>query len=1123
MPISSLSVDQISAALGWGGAVERGRAYFKQGRVLAMTQRAVGEGLVIEAEVAGSDSRPYRQTISIAPSSGGRVRIDGECSCPVGWNCKHVAAALLAWREAPPDPFQVPPQLTSWLEMMADAVARSSETWPEGASQRLFYLLDVQRDGLAVVRPMSVKLDRRGEVSGQPRLQDANAAASRTPAKYLRASDLRILSRIVAARRWSAVPEDYALVGAPGAAALMEMAATGRCRWRELSGRPIAPGPALPARIGWRSDDDGVQRLVVEAEAGERLLTLNLSPPHYLDPEAGIVGPLHTGLPDAVASLLAQAPPLPPAIAEEASERLARTLAGSGLQLAAPERPSGYSTVRPSPRPVARIGAAQVQRTRKIEAPSRSGWRGYVYGYGLETAELPVLRLAFDYAGTSFDLGDPVAARASPADRKVRVVRDPAAEKRLVSRLRAAGLKRLDGVRDLHPASDQRAWFTLDARSAPGDFAGFILNERPVLESEGWVVEVDPAFPLRLAEADADGWGFALAPVDAAQDWFDLQLGVRVEGRRVDVLPALLDLLRALPEGGGPDAVRRLVEQRRPRGVLAVPLADGRMLTLPVERVGPILEGLVAVWGPRPEPEETRLSRWQSQELAELQDRSGGVASWSGAARLMELAAELRDWPSRPPTPVPSTFRASLRAYQQAGLDWLQMLGRCGFGGLLADDMGLGKTIQALAHLSVLKAAGDLAAPALVVAPTSVLPNWAAEAGRFAPELRTLVLRGRDRRDDFARIPEHDLVVTSYPLLARDRAALAERDWSVAILDEGQVIRNPATAGAQAAFALKARQRIVLSGTPVENHLGDVWSLMNFLNPGMLGDAKAFARAFRTPIEKQGDAAARARLARRLRPFLLRRAKAEVAGELPPRTEIAETVELTPAQADLYESTRLIMHARVRDALAQKGLARSSVIVLDALLKLRQVCCDPRLVKGARARPDAAASAKLQRLLELVVQLREEGRRALVFSQFTTMLGLIRDEIDALGLEYAWLTGDTADRAEPVRRFQAGEAPLFLISLKAGGFGLNLTAADTVILYDPWWNPAVEAQAIDRAHRIGQTQPVFVHRLIAAGTIEDKMLALQARKRELAAALWDEDAAGLGALTEADVQALFAP
>jgi len=393
---------------------------------------------------------------------------------------------------------------------------------------------------------------------------------------------------------------------------------------------------------------------------------------------------------------------------------------------------------------------------------------------------------------------------------------------------------------------------------------------------------------------------------------------------------------------------------------------------------------------------------------------------------------------------------------------------------------------------------------------------------RFAPGLKVLVLHGPDRQEHFGEIGAHDVVITTYPLLARDREALSAQEWHVVVLDEAQAIKNPDAIAARVARELKAQQRLCLTGTPVENHLGELWSLFSFLSPGFLGDRRRFTRDWRRPIEVEGNEQRQQQLARRVRPFLLRRTKADVAAELPPKTEIVERVEMEPSQRDVYESIRLTMHERVRQAIATQGLARSHIILLDALLKLRQACCDPRLLKLETAKAMRARSAKFDRLLEMLPELLEDGRRILLFSQFTSMLALIAEALHEAGIPYVLLTGDTRDRETPVRSFQSGAVPLFLISLKAGGVGLNLTAADTVIHYDPWWNPAVEEQATDRAHRIGQEKPVFVYRLVALASIEEKMEELKARKRNLAAGIFDAEGGTALDLTEADIDELFA-
>ena len=553
-----------------------------------------------------------------------------------------------------------------------------------------------------------------------------------------------------------------------------------------------------------------------------------------------------------------------------------------------------------------------------------------------------------------------------------------------------------------------------------------------------------------------------------------------------------------------------------------LPLPDGRLLVVPFDRVRPILAPLLELFaGGAVEDGRLRLPRAAAADLAALEEAPG--LAWAGGEGLRALGRMLRDAGGIPPARVPDGFTASLRPYQARGVDWLQLLRAADFGGVLADDMGLGKTVQALAHLAIEHAEGRLDRPALVVCPTSVVPNWRAEAARFTPGLRVLSLHGPDRARRFDEIGAHDLVLTTYPLLARDREALVTQDWHLVLLDEAQTVKNPAATASKLVRLLRARQRLCLSGTPLENHLGELWSLFDVALPGFLGGHGAFQRRYRTPIEKGGDAGRQALLARRVAPFLLRRTKEEVAAELPPKTEIAETVEMGDAQRAVYEGIRLAMHARVRRAIEERGLARSGIVILDALLKLRQACCDPRLLRLGTAKAARARSAKLERLMEMLPALVEEGRRVLVFSQFTAMLALIEAELSARSLPYALLTGDTTDRTGPVRRFQSGRVPLFLISLKAGGVGLNLTAADTVVHYDPWWNPAVEDQATDRAHRIGQDKPLFVHRLIVAGTIEEKMEALKARKQALVAGVLGDARGGAPHMTQEDVDALFEP
>jgi SNF2 family DNA or RNA helicase len=495
---------------------------------------------------------------------------------------------------------------------------------------------------------------------------------------------------------------------------------------------------------------------------------------------------------------------------------------------------------------------------------------------------------------------------------------------------------------------------------------------------------------------------------------------------------------------------------------------------------------------------------------------------WFGGEQLRETGRKLSRFGSVKKVPAPAGLRATLRDYQADGLAWMQFLREYDLAGILADDMGLGKTVQTLAHILVEKEAGRLSSPALVIAPTSLMTNWVEEANRFAPDLKVLMLQGKERVDLFDQIDQADLVLTTYALLPRDEEKLREHQYHLVILDESHYIKNTRSKAAQTAGLLDARHRLCLTGTPLENHLGELWSQFHFLLPGLLGDEKSFNSQFRHPIERQDDPVRRALLNRRIKPFLLRRTKDNVAKELPEKTEMVRKVELTGAQRDLYETVRLAMDKKVREEIDRKGVARSQIVILEALLKLRQVCCDPRLVKSLPARKQPV-SAKLADLMQMVDDLLDEGRKILVFSQFTSMLALIEEELEARKIPYALLTGETRDRSAQVAAFQQGAVPIFLISLKAGGVGLNLTAADTVIHYDPWWNPAAENQATDRAWRIGQDKPVFVYKLIAKGTLEEKIQQLQQKKSELAQSILSEGESHKMALTQEDLQAIFAP
>ena len=646
-------------------------------------------------------------------------------------------------------------------------------------------------------------------------------------------------------------------------------------------------------------------------------------------------------------------------------------------------------------------------------------------------------------------------------------------------------------------------------------------NDYSVLRDAGFELTLDDALQGWIAHAGS--LQVDLQPQgddEATSPWFDLSLGMEINGERHNILPWLPDLIAQAarsprnPETGLPEIA--------PFVYLSDPKGSG-FIRLPTDALKPWMAALLELVGERAHNfsgDSLKLSRLDAlRTTASL----GEGALWQGAQQLRAIVQQLSGKSELPEVPVPAGVLASLRPYQQQGLNWLQFLRASGLDGILADDMGLGKTLQTLAHIQVEKDAGRLTQPALIIAPVSLMGNWQREAARFCPQLRCLVLHGKERHELADSMHEHDIVLAPYSLLQRDRERWLQARWHLVVLDEAQNIKNASTYAAQVVGQLQTRHRLCLSGTPMENHLGELWSLFHFLMPGFLGSEARFKQVFRNPIEKHGDTERLEQLRARITPFMLRRTKALVASELPPKVETVLRVELSGKQADLYETIRLGMEKTVREALSNKGLAKSQITILDALLKLRQVCCDPQLLPLAAAKK-VKTSAKLEQLMEMLPEMLTEGRRILLFSQFTSMLTLIEAELAKRKLSWVKLTGQSQKRDALIERFTSGEVPLFLISLKAGGVGLNLPQADTVIHYDPWWNPAVETQATDRAHRIGQTQSVWVLKLVAQGTIEERILALQERKAALADSMYSGAAARKQPLfTESDLAELLKP
>ena len=1047
----------------------------------------------MRATIPGSAKVPYVAQAYLSQSQSGEMGVVSRCTCPVGRHCKHVAAMLLkAIPERNPKE-RVSSSVLSWVEdlrRVSIAVAKKKAR-PAGARQQLFYILKWTADR----RHFGVEI-RKGKY---PESADEWWKVDRaliTPPQFVGEEDLGILRLIWAERGHETGLRAFGLGPKHGAEILQRMVASHRLYPEDDLGLPLVAGAARPASVGWQIDSQGFQRPLLKPEPPATMI-IGVDPPWYLDLEEGESGPLEVAGSPAVVNRLFSLPPLS---AKEAA------LVAEALSELAPDLPLPAEDASAR----LRLVDAPLQAILQLETLHTHGqraWRNYPPSF--TGGPFDVARVIFRYADADIRPEEKSEFITLPEGETVRLKRRPEAEARALEALVASGMQKVPG-HTLHTfGSPPEGLYGLAEEAA---WAPFMQDGAAQLKLAGWQVEFPEDFRHHVIEVD--GWEAELHEAD--NGWFDLDMGIIVEGERLPLAPLLAGLFRRDPRWLEAGELERVPDDEG----IELHTAKGKRLRVPAGRIKPLAATLIDLFDGFSGGETLRLSRFDAPRLAELTD----VSRWQfrGQGDVLALAERLQAAQGIVDIEPPAGLRLALRPYQKEGLAWLQFLRAQNLSGILADDMGLGKTAQTLAHLLLEQEGGRLDRPALIVLPTSLIFNWKNEAERFAPSLKVLSLHGPERKNRFAEIDTHDVVLTTYPLLWRDAEELMQHSYHLLILDEAQTVKNAQSRSAEAVRKIDTRHRLCLTGTPLENHLGELWSQFDFLLPGFLGTAKQFTRHWRTPIEKLGDTQRARLLARRIRPFILRRKKEDVAQELPPKTIIVRSVELEGSQRDLYETVRAAMDAKVRDEIAQRGFARSQIVILDALLKLRQVCCDPRLVKALAAKK-VKERAKLDLLMAMLPELVDEGRKILVFSQFTSMLALIQQDLDEAGIAYATLTGDTVDRETPIRRFQDGDVPIFLISLKAGGVGLNLTAADTVIHYDPWWNPAVENQATDRAHRLGQDKPVFVYKLIVRGSIEEKILALQERKAELAAGILSEDRGVEVKFGNDDLAALFEP
>ncbi|MGC1183077.1 SNF2-related protein [Legionella sp.] len=1068
----------------------RGQEYFENGHVLNIR---FSDGL-LKGRVKGGSSQIYDVHMDLKAWPKKRAN----CTCTFQSNCKHAVACLFALRDREQvntishPAHKLDKRLDTWLKnlrVQEAAVVKTHES-----TYHLIYLIEIKMIGHShkvVIKLALAKLLKRG---GYGKMIIFNTLSDSKKQHFI-ADDNDLVAQLLFKCNVSSWFDSLTIRNSE---LLARIIATKRAFFIKDQVNAIQMGEPLVGICRWILSPNGSQNLLLMND--DKVITpLLLDDSWYFDYVKGMMGFLQTPYPIKQLGYLLEAPAIP----IDQAALLAKKMTTTCPKFPVPQVFDTQELRQVTPIPVLILDAISEHR-------DQLSWL-----YEEEFHTLFTAKIFFDYSGiviASTEEGDTVVSQQN--DVLIQYQRDHEFEReKLDEVLQIAQLRAIKISEKTQWDVPKNADFILENINQSADLE-FLYNQIiPQLKNQNWQVEFASSLYQKAVKADEVEWYSDLQEVTT--DFFSYQLGILVEGKPVSIVPLIADLIHRYRN----DDLDNLSDEQ----LVQFLLDDGRALRLEMGRIKPLVR-LLLQFGLRhiDENQNLQINKYQLILMQEAELALEATKSrWQGVETLRDKLKRLVKAMDIPEVEVPQGLKAQLRDYQRYGLNWLQFLRAIRFSGILADDMGLGKTVQTLAHLQFEKEQGRLKTATLIVAPTSLVGNWQAEARRFTPELTVLVYHGSERHQD--NFDDYDLVISTYGLIHRDKKKFVSYPFYYLILDEAQFIKNSRTKTTQIIQQLHAVHRLCLTGTPLENHLGELWSLFHFLMPGLLGDAKQFRLWFRTPIEKYADLTRREVLANRIKPFILRRTKNQVASELPPKTEMTRTVEIVGVQRDLYEAIRMSMEKKIRYAIGKKGLGKSHIIILDALLKLRQICCDPRLLSLPEATIAHGTSAKLETLMDLLDNLVEEGRRVLVFSQFTSMLKLIESELQARRYEYLKLTGQTQNRQSMVEKFQEGKIPVFLISMKAGGTGLNLTRADTVIHYDPWWNPAVEAQATDRMHRIGQENPVFVYKLITSGTVEEAILSMQKRKQQLMDGILSAHPAKAISLSEEDLEKFFMP
>lgn len=1038
-----------------------GESYFEQNRVIEYDSLAISrKEIKILSVVEDNDDTPYEQEVNIYIQDSGIV-IEGGCSCDAGLNCEHIVAVVLqhihdknkpedtkvaSLIEIKNDPTQ---KVTDWLSLLLQTHHKNEQN-EQNDTFLAYKLIKNNNPNSDDIKCFKTRVIKNGSLGKGTSVDIRSLSYNGFDYSFLTPEDMDILKimNALAPRH----QDTFKFKGHLGKKLLESIVATRRC-YLENEDTPLSfAKEAHRLQWSWHEMNEEHIELLSNIKSNEFLIYTS---PTYLIKNNQLYALSREYNANFLQTLLSS-PRIPKYFLDEVVATIDEKLPHLDI-----ESPEYYEIETLEIKPKAKLHIATILYNDKLEH---------------------TLELSFIYGDNA------VAYMPLNASKKIlkrgyalNIIRDFEREESFIQEILRMGFAaaNIDETLLFMLKEDSIIW--LDK------WRIFLEFEVERLQKEGWAVSFDGEFNLTFAQADSV---FAYVNEQKNKGWFDLSFDIEIEGQKIPMVPIIVKLLNTL------EHLNDLPE------FLNIQLRPNHFAKLSTQEILPILKTINNLLDSIKEEDQRTISLNSSK--AHLIDNFDTAAvEWVGKRDILELSQKLKAFDGISEVNLPQNLNATLRDYQHRGINWLNFLYEYQFSGILADDMGLGKTLQVLAHLQRLKEEGKLTKPSLIVMPTSLVGNWRSEATKFTPQLTLLDLYGSNRFELLGEINRYDIVLTTYQLAAKDEEVFGGVEFLYIILDEAQKIKNPRTKMAKSIKAFNSQYRLALSGTPIENHLGELWSIFSFLMPGFLNTLTLFKRFYQTPIEKEGNSARQQLLNSKIKPFMLRRTKDSVIDELPDKTEIIKYVEFGIEQQKLYESIRLTMEKQVRDLIVKQGIEKSHITILDALLKLRQVCCDPSLLK-LKMEIEQTQSAKLELFLELVEELLEEGRKILVFSQFTSMLNIIEKELQNRSISYSKLVGSTKDREKVINTFRAGKSDIFLISLKAGGVGLNLVEADTVIHYDPWWNPAAENQATDRAYRIGQTKAVFVYKLIVQNSIEEKILQLQENKKQLQDNLYGE-------------------